>query len=65
MTALSSACGDDGSEGIRCYDSEECPVVECGNGVTIEICTDNLCVTDPEIACEQATTSSASGQGGS
>lgn len=66
MTVLSLSCGDDESEGIRCYDSAECPVVECGNGVTIEVCTENLCETDPATACEKATTSSGSaGQGGS
>lgn len=66
ITVLSSSCGDDGPAQQKCVESTECPDVSCGTGITIQACTENLCETDPDVACDLATTaSSGSGQGGS
>jgi hypothetical protein len=61
LTVLSASCGDE-SEGVKCNDSSECPPVSCAAGVEVEVCSENVCVTDPEEACKKATT--AAGDGG-
>lgn len=58
-----AACPDERDGPRRCRESRECPVVDCGQDVTLQFCHENYCETDPDIACDQATTVS-SGSGG-
>ncbi len=60
----SAACPEERDLGQRCYDSSECPDVECPGGETLQYCRENLCETDPDAACAMLTTSASSGAGG-
>jgi hypothetical protein len=58
-----ASCGDE-PEGQPCQDSTECPQIDCGQGVHVRVCVDDLCVTDQNDACKLAETGGGGSGGG-
>lgn len=68
LVLLAFGCSDP-PDRTPCEQSSECPVIDCGSGVTVQYCNRNWCEEDVDAACEHASTVASSsgtgaGQGG-